>query len=91
MHLLSDNDQNEMWSKIYQKSLELFGRLTAQVLVFDKRAVCQSFAVRLGDQRRGCVGALQRPVSAEEGRHVCRLGHEGKPVNIARLSGRQRP
>ncbi|CAF0750035.1 unnamed protein product [Adineta steineri] len=31
VHLLSENDQNEIWNKIYQKSLELFGRLTSQV------------------------------------------------------------
>ncbi|CAF3109580.1 unnamed protein product [Rotaria sp. Silwood2] len=31
VHLLSENKQNEIWTKIYQKSLELFGRLTSQV------------------------------------------------------------
>lgn len=31
VHLLSENNQNDVWMKIYQKSLELFGRLTAQV------------------------------------------------------------
>ncbi|CAF2114729.1 unnamed protein product [Rotaria magnacalcarata] len=31
VNLLSENEQNEIWLKIYQKSLELFGRLTAQV------------------------------------------------------------
>ncbi|CAF0767576.1 unnamed protein product [Rotaria sordida] len=31
VHLLSENNQNEIWTKIYQKSLELFGRLTSQV------------------------------------------------------------
>ncbi len=31
VHLLTENNQNEIWMKIYQKSLELFGRLTSQV------------------------------------------------------------
>ncbi|CAF4599532.1 unnamed protein product [Rotaria sp. Silwood1] len=31
VHLLSENNHNEIWTKIYQKSLELFGRLTSQV------------------------------------------------------------
>ncbi|UJR28856.1 hypothetical protein I4U23_010080 [Adineta vaga] len=31
VHLLAENDHNEVWTKIYQKSLELFGRLSSQV------------------------------------------------------------
>ncbi|CAF1483268.1 unnamed protein product [Adineta ricciae] len=31
VHLLAENDHDDMWTKIYQKSLELFGRLSSQV------------------------------------------------------------
>ena len=75
--MLTNSEQDESWKRIYQKSLELFGRLTSQVRW--KMFELSNFSfVYLGDERCRHLGILQWFMSIKTRWNIDRMGYKSK-------------